>query len=162
MNEKKKLYVDSKLRVVNDISKAKAIVNIFRGNILQIMFLDSIASQTDLSGAIDACRNWVKNKYPRYYNGGKIFLPTPEICILANKNTSPATIVSCHTSLKFDDNQNHQRYWVFINDKGYKDYGWGAEKRQNVFPTICIYKNQFQRINKNINFSDYEFITPKK
>ncbi len=162
MGEKKKLYVDAHLRVVNSRSKAKAIVNELYANVLQIMFLNPIVSETDIQGSMEVCRTWVKNKYPRFYNNGRVVLPTPEICLLANKNISPAEVVSCHTSLKVEDHQNHQRYWVFINDRGIKDYGWGAEKRKNVYPTICVYKNVFKRINKDINFSEYEFITPKK
>ena len=162
MGEKKKLYVDAHLRVVNDRSKAKAIVNELYGHILQVMFLDPIVSEVDMQSSMEICRAWVKRKYPRYYNNGRVVLPTPEICILANKGITPAPVVSCHTSQKVEDHQNHQRYWVFINDRGYKDYGWGAEKRKHIYPTICIYKNQFSRINPNVKFSEYEFITPKK
>lgn len=156
---KKKLYVDSQLRVVSDISKAKAIVNEFAEDKFQIMFLSPIAHNVDMVNAIEACRKWVSAHYRHYYNKGRVILPKPEICLLANKDCQKPIIVSCHTSSKKNFGTCYRR--ILISDFGIKEYGWGNEKRKNVYPAIYILKRKFFQINKHLNLNEYEFISPE-
>ena len=159
MKTKKKLYVDSKLRVVHDVSKAKAIVNSLSGNSYQVLFLEPIAHDLSLFEAVEACRKWVRKNYPQFFNNGKIVLATPEICFLANKGEKEVKVHSCHTSRYIVGTQKQITYRVFINEKGLVDYGWGKQK--NVYATLCIFKNKFEKINKNLNWDDYDLVVPK-
>lgn len=160
MREKKKLYVDAKLRVVHDASKAVAIVNLLNEQQLQVMFLEPIAHNLSLKSSADACRKWIAKNYPKFRNKGTVILPTPEICRIANSNEDQIKIHSCHTSRFMIDNQKHLTYRVFINEKGFTDFGWG--KKENVYATLIIYKDRFESINKNINFDDYLLLMPKR
>ncbi len=157
---KKKLYVDAQLRVVSDVACAKAIVNEFSDDKLQIMFLDPIDHDADMSKAIESCRIWISKNYRHYYNKGRVILPKPEICLLANKNCTKPCIVSCHTSGKKNFDTTYRR--ILISEFGIKEYGWGNEKRKNVYPAIYILKKKFLQINRNINLNEYEFISPEQ
>lgn len=157
---KKKLYVDSNLRVVDDVSNAVAIVNLFTETALQVMFLKPIAHELNLKGSANACRKWIYKNYPIYYNKGKVILPTPEICSIANKNEQQLKVHSCHTSRFVVDNQKHLMYRVFINERGLTDFGWG--KKENVYACIIIYKDRFAAINPGINLDDYLMMLPKR
>ncbi len=157
---KKKLYVDAKLRVVSDVACAKAIVNELSGDKLQILFLDPIDHNVDMEKALEACRKWISKHYRHYYNQGRVILPKPETCLLANRNCTKPIIVSCHTSGKKIFDTCYRR--ILISEFGIKEYGWGNEKRKNVYPAIYIFKRRFLQINPNLDLEEYEFIPPEQ
>ena len=160
-NIMKKLFVDANLNLVKDERKAKAIVNYLSDTRVQIMFLDPIAFYADVKGAVLECRKWVEKHYPRYYNAGRVVLPTPEICMIANRNSDMHLITSCHTSKYVIDNDKKFRYRVYINNYGLPDYGSGRVKQKNVYATLALYKSRFEKLNPQLDWGDYQLKMPE-
>lgn len=153
---KKLCFVDENLRIVTSFENAKAFVNLLKGNIVEILFIQPIAHNCNKVQSIASVRKLD-------YKGIKV-LPNVNTCKLINKylesiGKKPA-IVSAHLA--------------FIEEKGIYYSNWNGkmdengilqptnldEKLENVYGAIQINLETFNKINPTRCFPE-DFITSK-
>lgn len=102
---KPKCFVDNRLRIVSDISKAKAIVNAYKDDMLQVLLLQhggAVKSRhiveemcAYMAGVISDCVGYRVEP----------LLPTNKTCLLANFMEETPLVTSCHTQTDIVDRE---------------------------------------------------------
>ncbi len=143
-----RLYVDENLRVTDDVSLQKAIVNKVNG-CFEITFFEPIGFCKARPGSLEAKAEWCEKNYPQYYAG----LPRAESLLFANEGK--LIFKSCCTSSNFTDYHGRIDYWYKIDSQGNSSMDCG-EMHDNVYGALLLTLHQFQELNPSVDVEKYE------
>ncbi len=144
-----RLYVDENLRVTDDVSLQKAIVNKVNG-CFEITFFEPIGFCKARSGSWEVKAHWRKKNYPQYY----AILPRAESLLFANEG-GKLIFRSCPTSSTYTDHHGRIDFRYKIDSQGNSSKDCG-EMHDNVYGALLLTLHQFQELNPSVDVENYE------